>query len=246
MAREIDLRRGRELLGVKAGIDLLADTVLPARPSIRTSATIADRNVPVRISTRDGLARMRFRHPVAIDRVAGCEVDGDRLRFLLALDDLDSSRRAYLVRKLSGQRCDDPALLREGFESLFRTDEPAVSELSPAARSLEREMQDLEFSGGSGELHIAVLRKRGLEAIAMELAAAELVVAMEKGHVIGRAALDRRREALDSLGESFQSRDAAALWGCSHGRARALLAQMLRDGSLERTDEGFVPSREHA
>lgn len=244
MAREMNLRRGRELLGVRAGIDLLADAVLPARPSVRASAKLGDRQVAVRFSMNDALVRMKFEHPVAVDRVAGCEIDGDPLRFLLALDDLDSSRRAYLARKLSGQRCDDAVLLRKQVEALLDTGDSVVSDLSPAARALDRQMDELEFSGGSAELHIAALRKRGLEAIAMELAAADLVVPMEKGHVIGRRALDRRREELDALGESFQSRDAAALWGCSHGRARAVLAQMLRDEMLERTDEGFAPLQE--
>lgn len=246
MAREINLRRGREFLGVKAGMDRLAHAAMPARPSARAVAKIGDREVRVRFSMSDGLVRMKFDHPVAIDRVSGCEIDGDPVRLLLALDDLDSSRRAYLVRKLSGQRCDDAVSLRERLESLLSTDNSVVSELSPAARSLERQMEELEFSGGWGDLHIAALRKRGLEAIAMELVGADLVVPLEKGHLIGRRSLDRRREELDSLGESFQSRDAATIWGCSHGRARAILAQMLRDGSLERTDEGFALSREDA
>ncbi|MFW6312416.1 MAG: hypothetical protein ACOC2N_00845 [Spirochaetota bacterium] len=240
----MNLRRGRELLAVRAGVDRIVSGVLPARPSVRASTTIGDRNVDVRFSVSDGLVRIRFEHPVAIERVAGCEIGGEALMFLLAIDDLDRSRRTYLARKLSGQRCDDKASLRDRLESLFEPSEQDVSHLSPAARSLDSRMQELEFADGAAELHIAALRKRGLEAIAQELVEADLVVPLEKGHVIGRAALDRRREQLDSLGESFQSRDAAALWGCSHGRARAILAQMLRDGTLERTEEGFAPSRE--
>lgn len=244
MAREMNLRRGRELLAVRAGVDRIASGVLPVRPSLRASTMIGDRNEDVRFSVSDDLVRIRFARPVAVERAAGCEIDGEALRFLLAIDDLDGSRRTYLARKLSGQRCDDTVSFRERLESLLKPADSDASHLSPAARSLDRQLQELELSGGSAELHIAALRKRGLEAIAQELVEADLVVPMEKGHLIGRTALDRRREQLDSLGENFQSRDAAALWGCSHGRARAILAQMLREGTLERTEEGFAPSRE--
>lgn len=246
MAREMNLRRGRELLGVRPGIDRLSRAAVPARPSVRGSAKLGDRSVTVRFSMSDELVRMKCEHPVAVDRVAGCEIDGMHIRFLLALDDLDGSRRAYLARKLPGERCDDVVSLRERLESLLTTGDSSERALSPAARSLARQIHELEFAGGTAELHIAALRKRGLEAVATELVAAELVVPMEKGHVIGRAALDRRREELDSLGASFQSRDAAVLWGCSHGRARAMLAQMLHDGTLERTDEGYAPVQEDA
>ena len=240
MAREINLGRGREILGVRAGIDRLEGAVLPARPSARASARIDDRSVAVRFSASDELVRVKFEHPVAVERITGCEIDGTRLRFLLALDDLDSSRRTYLARKLPGQVCDDAASLRERLNLLLRPGDSSVPDLSPAARSLDRQVQELEFSGGSAELHIAALRKRGLEAIATELSAAGLLVPMEKGHVIGRAALDRRREELERLDERFESRDAATLWACSHGRARAIISEMLRDGTLERTDEGYA------
>ncbi len=117
--------------------------------------------------------------------------------------------------------------------------EPPVPALSPAARALLEEIRDREGEHAYDPLHLGEANDRGLSAVLRELAGAGEVLELERGHLISIPTYRRRRAMLRRMPPGFHSREAASVWGCSHGRARAVLARMVRDGLVRRVDGRF-------
>ena len=77
-----------------------------------------------------------------------------------------------------------------------------------------------------------------------ELLAAGEVFELERGHVIDRESLadlgGRLETALhggrNGSGRTLSTREVAALWGSSHGHARAILTRMVQEGRVRRED----------
>jgi hypothetical protein len=112
--------------------------------------------------------------------------------------------------------------------------------LSPAARALIADIRDRDARSDVQAPHLAHLTKQGLAAVLDELIRSGEALVLEHGHVLATSTYLRHLGMLESLPAGFHSRDAAALWGCSHGRARATLARMVRDGLVHRSDGAFT------
>ncbi len=118
-------------------------------------------------------------------------------------------------------------------------DDAAPVGLSPAARALITEIRERDARPDVSPPHHAQLTRRGLSGVVDELVRAGAVLVLERGHVVATSAYLRSLSMLESLPPRFHSRDAADLWQCSHGRARAMLARMVRDGLVHRHESVF-------
>ncbi len=126
------------------------------------------------------------------------------------------------------------------FFSDSATGEAAPTGLSPAARALIAEIRDHDARSDIQAPHLAQFTKRGLASVLDELVRSQAALVLEHGHVLATSTYLRYLSMLESLPPGFQSRDAAGLWGCSHGRARATLARMVRDGLVHRSQGVFT------
>ena len=241
MGRELNLGRGRELLAMRSGSGSLGD--VSADPRRRTTVVIGDRRIGARYSGDGPIVRLLLDEPITLSRMPGCEINGEALQFLICLDSLDRSRRTYLTRKLADLPTDDPEALRDALTTMLSGSRPQEAKmplrLSPAARRLLDEFDSSEETNSALQLHLTPLRKRGLDPIVEELAGVGAVLTLENGHVIGADAYRRRVESIRSFEDGFTSQDAAVRWGCSHGRARAILGQIVRDGRVLRREGVF-------
>lgn len=264
--RDLNLTHGREVLGVALDAERLEDQTLRGRLSRSADVILAGSRHRVRFALGRATVRLRFERPVSVRDLPELELDGRRFALVLALDSLDPSRRAYLARRLHGDPVDGAAPLRDRIcailgvpnatevapsDALVAPATPAAhsvdapgpgptrERLSPAARALSDRLEEAEASGAFDALHLAALAKRGLESVAAELVDAGLVVPLEKGHVIGVEGMRAKRQSLRAHPDTFNSREVAAEWGCSHGRARAILGRLVQEGFLEKTGEGY-------
>lgn len=166
-------------------------------------------------------------------RRAACELvlvtpTGERVPVdgIAALDALDRQRR----RRLSSVLASLPDRSTEDLSRAVRAALVRVGDgrsgLSPAARALLKEMLAAD-ERDAAVLHSVALLKRGREPIVRELVDAGLVIALEHGHLIPR----ERYERLVAAERPASPAEAAEVWGCSRGRARAILRLMGHDGA---------------
>ncbi len=192
--------------------------------------------VPVRFARHDGLLRLAVDSRVAFDPGERCRLDGEPLYLLAALDALDPSSRRRLARLLVDTRSSDPGDLAQRIVRSLCGGRPVHDRASPAARVLREELRRLEYDD-PGALHARAMQSSGRGPIVGELVDRGEVLELDGGYLVERAAYESRARALPA---SFSSRDVARRWGCSHGRARALLARMIVDGRVERCGGTFV------
>lgn len=207
---------------------------------LRRRGTLAtDRwTLPVRFARHDGLLRLAVDTRVTIDPGERCRLDGEPLYLLAALDALDPSSRRRVARLLVDTPWSDPTDLAQRIVRSLCGGRPARDEASPAARALHEDLRRLEHDDPSA-LHAQAMQSSGRGPIVRELVDRGEVLELDGGYLVERATYESRARALPA---SFSSRDAARRWGCSHGRARALLARMVVDGRVERCGGTFVRS----
>lgn len=120
-----------------------------------------------------------------------------------------------------------------------RPKDPSSPALSPAARALLDEIRSREGMNDDTPVHLAEVKERGLLTVLGELVAADEVLELERGHLTARTTYRECFDRLSGIVSGFDSRSAAALWRCSHGRSRSVLARMVRDGLAQRAGGRF-------
>lgn len=203
----------------------------------RRGTLSADRwTVAVRFARTDGLVTIAADEPVAFAPGESCRLDGEPLRLLVALDALDPSSRRRVARLLVDTRWSNPTDLARRIAGSLSRERPVRDEASPAARALHDELRRLERDDPRA-LHTQAMRSSRRAPIVGELVERGDVFELDGGYLVERDTYESRARALPS---SFSSRDAARAWGCSHGRARAILARMVSDGRAHRRGATFV------
>ena len=134
----------------------------------------------------------------------------------------------------------------------FGNDEPNEGTqkpgLSPAAlalleqlrRACAPESDAVSGAEASGIVpHLSALQKRRLAPVVQELLRKELVLELAHGHLIDRATFVDLAQGVRSAGEPVSAPVAAARWGCSNGRARAILDRMAQEKMVEQAQGWF-------
>lgn len=231
------LTEGTDLLALEPAAGRFAR---PPRLSgrLRRRGTLAtDRwSVRVRFARHDGLFRLVSDTPVAFDPGEAGRLDGQQLRLLVALDALDPSSRRRVARLLVDARWSNPTDLAERIVDSLSGGRRALDQASPAARSLLDEFRRLEREDPQA-LHVQAMQSSGRAPIVRELVERGEVVELDGGYLLERDAYDARAR---SLPDAFSSNEAARRWGCSHGRARAILDRMVADGRVHRRGGTYV------
>lgn len=210
------------------------------------TVVVAGMPLPARCRTGPDAVRLRVDAPILFEPGAQATVDGRPVRLLAVLDSLDPSARTRLRRTL--ERGELPrSESNAGGAPCARTeprDEPPGRRgaLSPAARALVKELVDRERRAPE-ELHARRIDESGRSQILAELVRAGVVVKLAGGRLIAREALLDKVDDLRRAG-SITSRDAAERWGCSHGRAKAVLRALEHQARLRRRGSFYtVPPR---
>lgn len=236
------LTEGTDLLALEAGAGRLER---PPRLSgrLRRRGTLnGDRwTVSVRFARHDGVLRLVSDEPVSFDPGERCRLDGEPLRLLAALDALDPSSRRRVARLLVDAPPNAPADLSQRIVSSFTAARRTRNEASPAARALLVDVRRYEREQ-PGELHVQSLASSGRAPIMRELVERGDVFELDGGYLVDRETYEARARALPA---SLTSRDAARRWGCSHGRARAILRRMAIDGRVRRSGSAYVRLEAH-
>ncbi|MFP4114857.1 MAG: hypothetical protein ACOC0E_04910 [Spirochaetota bacterium] len=258
-------RKGRFILSVSQQTPgtVLERVRLGGVPRESARLVLREDEYPVRVARRGPFLLIRSDRPITFVPPEDAHLAGAPVALIAALDGVDASGRAHIARRLAGLRTDDPdTMARAAYDSLPATETggsggptsgsppgaaPGRDEgggappaLSPAARALRDELR------AGGAPHLTPLRKRGLAPAVDELVRAEYLFVLERGHVIESRAYRRLAAALPGRRDSFGSRDAAARWGCTHGRARAILGRMVADGLLRREDGSYLVNDDDA
>lgn len=203
----------------------------------RRGTLVTDRwSVPVRFARHDGLFHLVSDTPVAFEPGEGGRLDGQPLSLLVALDALDPSRRRRVARLLVDTRWNDATDLAQRIARSLSGGRRALDQASPAARSLLDEFRRLEQEDPQA-LHVQAMQSSGRAPIVRELVERGEVVELEGGYLLELDAYEARARSLPG---TFSSIAAARRWGCSHGRARAILDRMVVDGRVHRHGGTYV------
>jgi hypothetical protein len=114
--------------------------------------------------------------------------------------------------------------------------------LSPAARSLLKELDGDDRALPANGPSVLELRGRRLEPILAELVEKDLAVISDRGHVTTMQSLARLAGWMrEHCGEEPCSLDSiAASWDVSKGRCKALLSALVRDGVIQKLEAGYL------
>ena len=237
---------GREILALYADAQGIATRPrLSGRFPGRGTLECGQQTHLVRVADRGAFLLIRSDGSVRFVPGEVCSLDGRAVRLLRSLDGLDPSRRAHLSRKLSGVSLDDAesllSLVASQSDTTDALDDPGgeTRPASPAARALLESIRAASRPGGdASQAHLTPVRKRGLGDVVDELIDAGSVVELENGHLIDSESLIELAGTLREGPVDF--RGAARRWGCSNGRARAILHRMLLEELVRREASGFV------
>ncbi|MEE8440689.1 MAG: hypothetical protein V3S41_03135 [Spirochaetia bacterium] len=242
--RELHWESGRDLLLVD-NIHAKTDTNarLPPRPKRandeRLWIPISDDDVRVvgpiyRVGVRDSgpLIRVRAEKTVHFVPDMTVVVGKHRSRILGRLDGLDPSRRRRLEKLIQGSHGEalKSSVLFPEFAGAVRSDS-----LPPAARTILATIE----RGVLGDSHVVTFQRRGAASLLGLLEERGLIRILSSGQIISAS---RYQELCDTLVGSeleLDPRQAAKLWNASVGMAGALLAQLVRDGMVDKVSARY-------
>lgn len=222
---------GREMLGLLVGASRTTDGNAPRFDGVprREGRVETDgRRVDARYERSGPWVRVVLAEAVAVGAEA-LLVDDRGVRhdvaMLAAIDGATPAQRRRLARLLAALDAQPVDEVVQAVRAVLERERPSHAGLSPAARRLLAEMMQADESDAT-VLHAVALLKQGREPMVRELVAAGLVLELEHGHLIPRDRYDR----LLASRRPDSPADAADAWGCSRGRARAILRRMTHDG----------------
>ncbi|MFW5684124.1 MAG: hypothetical protein ACOC1I_04680 [Spirochaetota bacterium] len=238
---------GRELLAIEPSHPEPECPSLNGRPRRFTTLELDGDERAVRCRTGQGIVLLVLDAKRRFEPGRRCRVDGRPMRLLFPIDSLDPSRRVRLAKRLASvarEEAGDPVRIAERLGEQTDAIPPAPREPSPAARRLRDRLELVPppAAEGATTAHRVALAKEGLEPVLAELVKRGEVIELDRGHLI--AVSNYRRLARELRGPALSASPAeiATGWGCSHGRARAILDRMVRDGLLRRRQGRYEPS----
>lgn len=229
--------KGTDLLAVEPAAGPFARPPRLSGRLRRRGTLAADRwVVDVRYARHGGVLRLVCDSPVSFEPGESCRLDGEPIHLLVALDALDPSSRRRAARLIADTGWNDPNELARRIAGSPAGSRSVRDYSSPAARALLEELRRLEHDDPR-ELHTAAMEASGRAPIVGELVDRGEILKLDGGYLVERATYESRARALPP---SFSSREAAERWGCSHGRARAILGRMADEGRVHRRGGTFA------